>query len=167
VIRHLVMARLRKIKARVGGRVDNELVLNGTASGDKDVTLSQAELARVSDELENVYKALLADIRNERDLSGNREVVELLDQKSSGSGGSSVAEALADLNVELIDRHVQGIRDVESARQRLVEKSFGTCVDCGADIAFERLLAYPTARRCLSCQEKHEKMYAHKARPRL
>jgi DnaK suppressor protein len=34
------------------------------------------------------------------------------------------------------------------------------CVDCGDGIAFNRLQAYPTAKRCIVCQEKREKQYA-------
>jgi RNA polymerase-binding transcription factor DksA len=31
------------------------------------------------------------------------------------------------------------------------------CVDCGASVGYERLEAYPTAKRCLACQQAHEK----------
>ena len=129
--------------------------------------LTQEQLSRITIELDRVYETLLEDIRHEQDAKGETQITELLGRVPADSSDVSVADALADLNVELIDRHVQGIRDVESARQRIVEGNFGVCVDCGTDIAFERLLAYPTAKRCLSCQEKHEKMYAHKATPRL
>jgi DnaK suppressor protein len=129
--------------------------------------LTQEQLSRITIELDRVYENLLEDIRHEQDAKGETQITELLGRVPADSAGVSVADALADLNVELIDRHVQGIRDVESARQRIAEGNFGVCVDCGTDIACERLLAYPTAKRCLSCQEKHEKMYAHKATPRL
>lgn len=131
------------------------------------MALTQEQLTRITKELERVYEALLQDIRNEQDANGNTKITELLGRVPADSADVSVADALADLNVELIDRHVHGLRDVEAARQRMAEGSFGVCVDCETDIGHERLFAYPTARRCLSCQEKHEKMYAHKATPRL
>ncbi len=131
------------------------------------MALTQEQLSRISIELEGVYEALLEDIRNEQDTSGDRQITELLGRMPADSADVSVADALIDLNVELIDRHVQGLRDVESARRRIAEGSFGTCIDCDADIGFERMLAYPTARRCLSCQETREKMFAHKGTPRL
>lgn len=131
------------------------------------MVLSQAEMAKLTRELGRVHEALLADVRNGLDASSSRQVAEVLGRMPADIGDASVADALADLNVELIDRHVQGLRDVEAARQRIADGSFGVCVDCEADVGFARLLAYPTARRCLQCQEKREKMFAHKATPRL
>lgn len=131
------------------------------------MALTQEQLARITKELEGVYEALLEDIRNGQDANGNTKIAELLGRVPADSADVSVADALADLNVELIDRHVHGLRDVEAARQRIADASFGLCVDCEADVGFERLLAYPTARRCLPCQEKREKMFAHKGTPRL
>ncbi len=131
------------------------------------MALTQEQLARITKELEGVYEALLEDIRNGQDANGNTKIAELLGRVPADSADVSVADALADLNVELIDRHVHGLRDVEAARQRIADGSFGLCVDCEADVGFERLLAYPTARRCLPCQEKREKMFAHKGTPRL
>ncbi len=37
----------------------------------------------------------------------------------------------------------------------------------GGDIGFERLLAYPTAKRCFICQRQHEKTYVQEANPKL
>ncbi|KPK35074.1 MAG: conjugal transfer protein TraR [Betaproteobacteria bacterium SG8_40] len=131
------------------------------------MALTQEQLSRITKELKRVYEGLLEDIRNEQDASGNTQIAELLGRVPADSGDISVADALVDLNVELIDRHVQGLRDVEAARQRLAEGNFGICADCETNIGFERMLAYPTARRCLPCQETREKMFAHKATPRL
>jgi len=131
------------------------------------VAMTEEQLSRIKKELERVYLALLEDIRNEQDANRNQQIADLLGRVAVDSADVSVADALADLNVELIDRHIQGIRDVEAARQRISDGSFGACVDCENNVGFERLLAYPTAKRCLSCQETREKMFAHKATPRL
>ena len=131
------------------------------------MTLGKEELAMISSELERVYTALLNDIRDEQAVSTNQDLAALLDRAPTVSEGGSVADALADLNVELIDRHVQGIRDVEAARQRMAEGSYGICIECGQDVGLPRLLAYPTAKRCIGCQQTHEKMYARTATPRL
>ena len=50
-------------------------------------------------------------------------------------------------------------RDVEAARRRLDDGSYGICTDCGAGIGFERLHAEPEAARCIECQRRHEKTY--------
>ena len=43
----------------------------------------------------------------------------------------------------------------------------GICIDCGDAVAYERLAAYPTAKRCLGCQQQRERTYAHQGTPRL
>lgn len=61
--------------------------------------------------------------------------------------------------------HVELIRDQEeltgivAARERMASGRYGECVDCGQDIAPERLKAQPTAIRCLICQGAWEKKH--------
>lgn len=70
-------------------------------------------------------------------------------------------ESLADLLVDVrnagIDRHVVELRDIEAALMRIASSTYGVCTDCGAAIVPARLEAYPTAKRCRACQEKHER----------
>jgi len=56
-------------------------------------------------------------------------------------------------------RDVEELRQIEAARQRLADGSYGICTDCGVDIGFERLHAEPEAARCIDCQRRHEKTY--------
>lgn len=71
------------------------------------------------------------------------------------------ADRLADLNAEpeaaALERDVADLRDVESALGRLHTPGFGLCADCGAEIPYRRLLANPSASRCLACQAKRER----------
>ncbi|WP_265942518.1 TraR/DksA family transcriptional regulator [Dechloromonas sp. A34] len=63
-------------------------------------------------------------------------------------------------DIELIREHpsravvrdVRDLRVIEAARARLAAGSAVVCIDCGSAIAFERLLAQPTATRCPHCQ---------------
>ncbi|UIN23745.1 TraR/DksA family transcriptional regulator [Herbaspirillum frisingense] len=55
------------------------------------------------------------------------------------------------------DQELHELLDITEARSRLTDNSYGLCVDCGAEIEVERLLAYPTAKRCLACQQQHER----------
>ena len=88
--------------------------------------------------LEQRRETLMAEI--ERDAKRLRE--------------EQVATEEADLT-----RDVGELRDVEAARRRLDDGSYGICTDCGAGIAFERLHAEPQAARCVECQRRHEKTY--------
>jgi len=61
-------------------------------------------------------------------------------------------------HVEL-QRDQEELTDIASTRERIADGSYGECVDCGQDIAPERLAAQPTASRCVICQGAYEKKY--------
>ncbi|MDO9188717.1 MAG: TraR/DksA C4-type zinc finger protein, partial [Sulfurimicrobium sp.] len=44
---------------------------------------------------------------------------------------------------------------------------YGVCGDCGEAIRFERLQAYPTAVRCVNCQQQYEKTHASENTPSI
>ncbi|HXR93754.1 MAG TPA: TraR/DksA family transcriptional regulator [Steroidobacteraceae bacterium] len=68
----------------------------------------------------------------------------------------SLADLLVDVYFDEIDRDVQMVRDIDAAQRRILSSTYGRCSDCGEPIPFERLDAYPTAKRCLQCQVRHE-----------
>ncbi|MGX2039814.1 TraR/DksA family transcriptional regulator [Methylocaldum sp. MU1018] len=70
---------------------------------------------------------------------------------------ASVASLAIDMELQTIDRHVQEIREIESALIRIGSREFGICVDCEQPIALARLEANPTAARCIACQSAYEK----------
>jgi RNA polymerase-binding protein DksA len=131
------------------------------------VALTKTQLNKIEHLLDRQYKALLEDVRDALEKSENQQYVELIDRAPADRGDQATGDALADLNLAIIDRHVREIRDIEAARVRIADGSCGTCVDCGGDIGFERVLASPTAKRCYTCQQQHEKTYAHEGNPTL
>ena len=48
---------------------------------------------------------------------------------------------------------------VDDALARLAAGSYGLCVDCGAEIPLERLIALPQAARCIACQQRGERSH--------
>ena len=42
-------------------------------------------------------------------------------------------------------------RDIRAALQRIADGTYGTCANCGAEIAPARLKALPTATLCINC----------------
>lgn len=50
------------------------------------------------------------------------------------------------------------LAEIAAARARLAAGDYGICADCGQGIPQPRLLACPTARRCLPCQRQHERL---------
>lgn len=129
--------------------------------------LSKGEMRKLTLVLEARHGALLEEIRDELERSENQQYVELIDRAPADIGDKSVADALADLNVAIVDRHVEELRDIEAAKKRMDAGTFGVCSECGDDIGVERLLAYPTAKRCVACQRRRESTYAYSATPSL
>ena len=130
-------------------------------------SLSQTELSRLGELLDRRYDLLLEEVRDELEKSENQQYVELIGRTPADTGDEAIGDILADLNLAIIDRHIQEIRDIEATRARIKDGSFGACIDCGEDIGFPRLLAYPTAKRCLACQQVRERSYAHAGTPKL
>lgn len=83
------------------------------------------------------------------------------------SGDQASADLLADLDNAEVARDVRNLRELDDALARCADGSYGRCVDCAGEISYERLRAYPTARRCVGCQAVHEKTFAGPGEPRL
>jgi RNA polymerase-binding protein DksA len=75
-------------------------------------------------------------------------------------GDQATASSLADYENVIARRHVEVVREIEDALLRIKAHGFGRCADCGTDIGFARLRAFPAARRCVPCQTLHERTFA-------
>jgi len=124
------------------------------------------EAAQLKQSLEKRRQLLLEEIRDELARSGEQHYVDLAGRVTD-LGDESVADMLTDLNAAMVDRQIIEARAIEATLSRLASGDYGACADCGADIPLERLRAYPTATRCISCQSIHELTYAHEGRPTM
>jgi RNA polymerase-binding protein DksA len=129
--------------------------------------LTPTQLDLLVTKLKEEYQILLREVRGELENSGNQHRIDLLNNEPGDSGDESMAVALADFNLTILDRHIDAIRDIEAALKRVKDGGYGVCTDCGVDIAFPRLQAYPTAKRCIACQEKREGNFAHEGHPKM
>ena len=82
-------------------------------------------------------------------------------------GDQATATALTDFDNEIARRHDETIRDIDATLLRLASPDFGSCLECGGEIGFQRLMAFPTATRCIACQSQHERTYATLATPTM
>ena len=128
--------------------------------------LTDDQLAQLKAALQQRYLELREEIRSELENSGNQHYADLAGSVAD-PGDASVADMLVDLNANLVDRQVNELREVEATLKRIAELDFGDCIKCGGEVGFERLMAYPTAQRCVRCQELHEKTYSHENNPTL
>lgn len=115
------------------------------------------------------HLAAMMDERWAREFREIRSLVSAMDEERRRvTLGGSVDEQsddallvkLSAVDDHLVRQNLQDVLDIAAARQRIASGRYGECTDCGADIAFERLKAYPTAKRCIDCQREHERRKA-------
>lgn len=121
--------------------------------------LTEKQTSLLKQKLQTRFTELKQAVKQELLRSDNERYIELAGRVHD-TGDEAVADLLADLNLAVIDQHVREIQDIEGALLRLGNQSYGICIDCEGDIGYKRLHAYPTAKRCFSCQAKYEKGFA-------
>ena len=75
------------------------------------------------------------------------------------AGDSSFATLTMDLGNAAVGRDMLELRAIEAARKRMERQEYGDCIQCGAEIPFERLLVQPSAARCAPCQDNYERTH--------
>ena len=128
--------------------------------------LNENQLAKLEQQLKERFAELKESVRRELLQSGEERYVQLAGRVHD-TGDEAVADLLGDINLAVISQHVREIQDIETALLRMGEGRYGICIDCDDDIGYRRLRAYPTAKRCHSCQVKHEKDFAQPGHPAL
>jgi len=66
-------------------------------------------------------------------------------------------QAVDEVRAADLEREEAELADIELALARIAAGTYGICCDCGSAIGHRRLEAYPTAKRCRDCQERHER----------
>lgn len=116
-------------------------------------------MTRASD-LKNIRELLQ---RRRRDIlqtarGHHTELEALKDQERDPEFEENAQTELADYTLShLLETQRHELMLIDSAIRRLDEGTFGECVDCGADIPYERLEALPFALRCEEDATRHEK----------
>ena len=75
-------------------------------------------------------------------------------QEDSNDAAQHDAERTVDFAVA--DRETVELAAVADALRRLATGAYGRCIDCGAEVPFERLRLEPWARRCVACESAFE-----------
>lgn len=130
------------------------------------MTLTPSQNAELARRLAALDKQARDDMRAALLQSGDQKYIDLAGMVHD-LGDEAVANELIETDDALSERHVQDLRAIETARQRLADGSINRCIECDDDIGYERLLAYPVAVRCIVCQSQHEKTHAHEPAPRM
>jgi len=56
----------------------------------------------------------------------------------------------------LLTMDTEELADINESLKRILDGTYGKCVDCGNDIPEARLEAMPSTLRCLNCQRQNE-----------
>lgn len=118
---------------------------------------TENQLAQLKTALQKRYLELQQEIRRELGHTTNESDIGLLTN-------SDIPD---DIDTALVDRQIIEMRELEVSLKHLMELEFGDCIDCGNEIGFDRLIAYPSAQRCIECQNRYEKAYPHESTPTL
>jgi DnaK suppressor protein len=97
----------------------------------------------------------------QRKIDLEQELTQLSQQKFSDGqvedpGDQALSSTMESLKVSLQDTERQELGRIVQALQKIEDGTYGTCMDCGQAISERRLNSYPTAARCISCQEAFE-----------
>lgn len=114
------------------------------------------------DALQREMEAELAELVDETRGEMNPEL-----KANYTDSDDAVADTLTDTDNAIIGIHLQKASDLNAALDRIQAGDYGVCIDCGNEINFKRLSAYPTAERCIECQSQLEKNFASDHTPSL
>jgi RNA polymerase-binding transcription factor DksA len=131
-----------------------------------NVTLTQTQSTKLARSLDALEKEVREKIRASMPQLADQKYIDLV-----GVVYDTADEAMATMQEEvdhtLLEHYLQKLKEIEAARTRLGNGEADACVDCGDEIGFKRLHAYPFATRCIHCQTRHEKIHGSEATPRL
>jgi DnaK suppressor protein len=120
--------------------------------------LDRRDIIQLARAIEERRSALGVEIRREV-ARAREEQFGALAGATADTADQSIADLIVDVDQAEVTRDLGELRELEAAERRIVDGRYGVCVDCGADIPFERLRAQPAAARCVRCQQRHEKTY--------
>ena len=82
-----------------------------------------------------------------------------LDNNSVSADIVDQASSYTDKTVEMkaINRQIKLISKIDQALKRIIDGTFGFCIETAEPIGLKRLMARPIAELCIAAQENHEK----------
>jgi len=116
-------------------------------------------------QLQQLRSDVIAQIRAQRGGKiGRAEAAE--DRHDVQAGDWAQHDGERDLAMAFDQRETAELKAIDEALRRIAAGTYGQCNDCGIDIPTARLHASPTALRCTTCQDRHERSHGE-ARPTL
>lgn len=135
------------------------LPLEGSEPAGMEPGFSGAELDMLARRMEARRDELAAEVR-EGLARTRRDSLPGLGETVGDDADRAFAEVQRGTDDAELQRDARELAAIEAALGRIARGEYGVCADCGLPIGTKRLLAQPSALRCLHCQEVHERTYA-------
>lgn len=119
--------------------------------------LTPERIEQLEQRLERRRGELRGEIQNDAVDPNQKNLAEMVTNVRD-PGDDSLALQLSDMSICATEKSMAELRAVEAALVRIEDGTYGECTDCGGQIPFERLEAYPTAVRCTACQSRRENL---------
>jgi len=120
--------------------------------------LTRREMAQLSARLD-------ADERRIHAVAGSADtpLAAPVQREAQDEADQADEEIMQRVDDAVLEHYRMELADIAAARTRMSSGKYGVCVDCRQAIAFSRLQAHPTAKRCTACQGRHEHLFAREA----
>jgi DnaK suppressor protein len=100
---------------------------------------------------------VIAKLRDDHPGSFDDEVGDISGASDNHLAETATATLDREIDFTLEENAGQVLVEIEAALTRIDIGRYGTCVNCGTDIAAERLEAYPWASACIECARQAER----------
>ena len=77
-------------------------------------------------------------------------------QYETASSDNAQLRTERETNFAMSEHETAELADIDRALELMDKGDYGTCIDCEVTIPVARLMATPTALRCIACQSAHE-----------
>jgi len=108
------------------------------------------------EERERVERAI-ANLRDEHPGTAADEVEEIPGTSDNHLAETATATLDREIDFTLEENSGQVLVEIDAALKRIDDGTYGTCSNCGKEIAQERLEAYPWAALCIDCARQAER----------
>ncbi len=112
--------------------------------------------ATLLEERERVERAI-ANLRDDHPGSADDEVEEVEGPSDNHLAENATATLDREIDFTLEENSGQVLAEIDAALKRIDDGTYGTCTNCGKQIAEERLEAYPWASLCIDDARQAER----------
>lgn len=126
--------------------------------------ISHMQIETLRRKMEAELAQLVNETQDEMNFEQKKSYVDI-GNDIADTADEAFADTIVDIDNAIIGLHLQKAHDLNAALDRVQMNVYGICVDCDGEIGFERLSAYPTAKRCIKCQSLHERTFSSAPKP--